>query len=62
VRLLLDKGADIESKDKYGRTALQFAAFKCHDAIGRIFVLKGASSAEDCYGLLALVSDEGEVT
>jgi ankyrin repeat protein len=33
VRLLLEKGASLESKDRYGRTPLWWAAENGHDGV-----------------------------
>ncbi|RYP16766.1 hypothetical protein DL767_010132 [Monosporascus sp. MG133] len=42
VRLLVEKGAAIEAKDKEGRTPLSWAAAKGHEAVVRLLVEKGA--------------------
>jgi ankyrin repeat protein len=42
VKLLLDKGADLQSKDKYGRTPLSWAAEKGHEAVVKLLLKKGA--------------------
>jgi ankyrin repeat protein len=43
VRLLLEKGAELESKDKYnGQTALSYVAQKGHEAIVKLLLEKGA--------------------
>jgi ankyrin repeat protein len=36
ARLLLDKGSDLEAKDKYGRTPLSWAAANGHEAVARL--------------------------
>ncbi|RYP60841.1 hypothetical protein DL770_009919 [Monosporascus sp. CRB-9-2] len=51
VRLLVEKGADIEAKDGYGRTPLSWAAGNGHEAVVRMLVEKGADiEAKDGYG------------
>ncbi|KAM3549052.1 hypothetical protein MY1884_008914, partial [Beauveria asiatica] len=42
VRLLLEKGAEIEAKDESGRTALGWAARQGHEAVVRLLLEKGA--------------------
>ncbi|RYP59119.1 hypothetical protein DL770_010282 [Monosporascus sp. CRB-9-2] len=43
VKLLLEKGADLESKDsRYGRTPLSWAAENGHEAVVRLLLEKGA--------------------
>jgi hypothetical protein len=43
VKLLLEKGADVESKDRYyGQTPLWCAAKKGHEAIMKLLLEKGA--------------------
>ena len=42
VKLLLEKGADVESKDKYGRTPLWRAAAHGHEAVVKLLLEKGA--------------------
>lgn len=41
VKQLLDKDIDIDSQDKYGRTALHFASSTHHYDVGRPFNWKG---------------------
>jgi hypothetical protein len=41
-RLLIDKGAHIEAKDRYGRTPLHFAAGRGHHEIARLLCDRGA--------------------
>ena len=43
ARLLLEKGANLESKDIKGYTPLSIAAFKGHEAIVRLLLEKGAN-------------------
>ncbi|KAH7115490.1 hypothetical protein B0J13DRAFT_653898 [Dactylonectria estremocensis] len=63
VKLLLEKGADIEAKDSFGRTPLWWAAANGHEAIVKLLLEKGANieakhrswtplwqAAEDEYG------------
>ncbi|KAK5635619.1 hypothetical protein RRF57_011331 [Xylaria bambusicola] len=42
VQLLVEKGADIESKDSIGRTPLLWAAEEGHQEIVQLLVEKGA--------------------
>ena len=43
VKLLLEKGADVESKDRdYGQTPLSWAAEKGHEAVVKLLLEKGA--------------------
>ena len=42
VRLLLEKGADLESKDNYRRTPLSYAAENGRDTVVKLLVDKGA--------------------
>jgi ankyrin repeat protein len=43
VRLLLERGADVEAKDKEGGTALNWAAGLGHEAVVRLLKSAGAS-------------------
>jgi ankyrin repeat protein len=51
VRLLVEKGADLESRDSYdGRTPLSWAAEKGHEAVVKLLLGKGAElEAKDKY-------------
>jgi len=42
IKLLLDKGADINVQNNYGETALHYAAWKCRGDVIRLLVSKGA--------------------
>ena len=42
VRLLLEKGADLEAKDSNRETALHKAAFRGYEAVVRLLLEKGA--------------------
>ena len=43
MKLLLEKGAELETKDKdYGRTPLSWAAEKGHEAVVKLLLEKGA--------------------
>jgi ankyrin repeat protein len=52
VKLLLEKGAEIEAKDsEYGRTPLSWAAFDGHEAVVKLLLEKGAEvEAKDHHG------------
>jgi hypothetical protein len=51
VRLLLDKGADLESKDKEGQTPLSWAARNGNGAVVKLLLDKGADlELKDRYG------------
>jgi hypothetical protein len=55
ARLLLDKGAEINATDEYGRTPLSWAAYNGHEAIARLLLDKGAEvNATDDYGVTPL--------
>jgi hypothetical protein len=54
VKALLDKGANVEGKDKNGRTALMLAAQRGHDEIVKLLLAKGAhADARDRQGWTA---------
>jgi ankyrin repeat protein len=64
VELLIEKGADLESKDsRFGRTPLSWAAREGHEAVVRLLLEKGADlESKDCkYGQtpLSLAVDNG---
>jgi ankyrin repeat protein len=42
VKLLVEKGADLESKDRFGRIPLSLAAMNGHEAVVKLLVEKGA--------------------
>jgi len=42
VRLLLEKGAESDSKDSHGRTPLSWAAESWHEVIVKLLLEKGA--------------------
>ena len=53
MKLLLEKGADVESKDRhYGRTPLSWAAENGHEAVVKLLLEKGADveSKDQTYG------------
>jgi ankyrin repeat protein len=47
VKLLLDKGADLESKSAYGLTPLPLAAENGYDAVVKLLLDKGADLDAD---------------
>jgi ankyrin repeat protein len=55
VRLLLEKGADVEAKDNSGWTALHYAARRGHEAVVRLLLEKGVDvEAKTSNGWMAL--------
>jgi ankyrin repeat protein len=42
VKLLLEKGAKLETKDSFGQTPLSWAAAKGHEAVVKLLLEKGA--------------------
>ena len=44
VKLLLEKGAELEAKDEYGRTPLSWAAGNGHEAVVKLLLEKGADA------------------
>ena len=62
MQLLLDKGADIESKDNYGQTPLSWAAERGHEAVVQLLLDKGAdieSKDDDGRTPLSLAAKRG---
>jgi ankyrin repeat protein len=60
VRLLLEKGADVEAKDNNGGTALYRAAGSGHEAMVRLLLEKGADvEAKNNNGWMALYRAAG---
>ncbi|KAH0563336.1 hypothetical protein GP486_002098 [Trichoglossum hirsutum] len=56
VRLLLEKGADLESKSEYGWTSLMCAALNGHEAVTRLLLEKGADlESKNRYGWTPLM-------
>ena len=57
VQRLLEKGADIAGKGRYGRTALSRAAIKGHEAVVELLLEKGADveSKDILYGQTPLL-------
>ena len=45
VQLLVEKGADVKAKDKYGTTVLHLAAEGRNEEVVQLLVEKGADSA-----------------
>jgi ankyrin repeat domain-containing protein 50 len=51
VKLLLEKGTELETKDNYGRTPLSWAAVNGHEAVLKLLLEKGAElETKDNYG------------
>jgi ankyrin repeat protein len=46
VKLLLEKGAELETKSNYGRTPLSYAAEKRHKAVVKLLLEKGAKKLQ----------------
>ena len=42
MKLLLEKGAELETKDEYGQTPLSWAARNGHEAVVKLLLEKGA--------------------
>ena len=42
MKLLVEKGAELDSKDEDGQTPLLWAAFFGHEAVAKLLVEKGA--------------------
>ena len=50
MKLLLEKGADVESKDSYGQTPLWWAAGNGHEVVVKLLLEKGANvESKDSY-------------
>ena len=47
VRLLLEKGADVEAKNQRGRTALIEATSNGHEAVVQLLLEKGSNQEKD---------------
>jgi ankyrin repeat protein len=63
VRILLAKGANIESQDDRGRTAFNCAAAEGHVAVLRVLLNKNANvQADDYHGKTALPMQQRTVT
>jgi ankyrin repeat protein len=47
VKLLLEKGTDMEHKSRNGRTPLCYAAWNRHEAVMKLLLEKGAENVLD---------------
>ena len=55
MKLLLEEGAELETKDKYGRTPLLCAVENGHEAVVELLLEKGAElETKDSYSLTPL--------
>jgi ankyrin repeat protein len=54
VQLLLEKGAEVDTKDGSGQTLLSLAAEKGYEVVEQLLLRRGALLIEDLYGLVAL--------
>ncbi|KAI1734173.1 ankyrin repeat-containing domain protein [Xylaria scruposa] len=55
VRILLDRGANTQSKDGYGRTPLSYASWAGHKAVAKMLLDKGADiESKDREGMTSL--------
>ena len=50
VKLLLDKNADVETKDKYGQTPLSRATKNGHEAVVKLLDKNADVESKDSYG------------
>ena len=56
VRATIDAGVDVDSRDRYGQTALMLAAHAGHDAVVAVLLAHGAAlDVTAKYGLSALM-------
>jgi ankyrin repeat protein len=46
VKLLLEKGAELETKSEYSQTPLLYAASRGHKAVVKLLLEKGAAAGE----------------
>jgi ankyrin repeat protein len=46
VKLLLEKGAELESKSDYGQTPLSYAAQYRHEVVVKLLLEKGADNSQ----------------
>jgi ankyrin repeat protein len=51
VQLLVEKGADVDSKDSSGRTPLSWAAGQGHEAVVRLLLATGGVDPDSKDGL-----------
>ncbi|KAL5346637.1 hypothetical protein ACLOAV_008344 [Pseudogymnoascus australis] len=54
VKLLLEKDAEVDTKDSSSRTPLFWAAEKGYEVVEQLLLTRGALLVEDLYGLVAL--------
>jgi ankyrin repeat protein len=49
VKLLLERGAELDTKDQYSQTPLSWAAINRHEAVVKLLLEKGARHYDNPY-------------